>query len=279
MVEDEVADSEGESEPPLPSWAQATARISPCSTLAALAAYPTDASTPREVINGLINNICYQQQQSKDNVGQMQTTLEGQQALIDDLTMHLAEAEGAIDLAQPDGFEDNNGRIYSLIPIGGGMEVIPKWIQKRNDGKVALRAGKEEEEPTYVTKLYTDPDYLGDHPIQAMAPWLKHMLASSEGENHIVHAALLDLNKWGLQADAKRFKHYSDAHVRVQSEMHLLEAKEAFYRDKLYSIVHHMEATRVMDKLGHLQAAEEGEQVGRRSVNGNRFKRGQGHPL
>ena len=40
-----------------PAWAQATTRISPQSALAALAAYPHDALAPREVINGLINNL------------------------------------------------------------------------------------------------------------------------------------------------------------------------------------------------------------------------------
>ena len=196
-----------------------------------------------------------------------------------DLTQHLAEAKGAVDLARPEGFNDNNGHVLSLIPVGKGFKVIPKWIQKRNDGKVGLRAGKDEEEPTYVTKLYADPDYLGDRPIRAMAPWLRHLLAASNGNNHVVRTALLDLDEWGLQADAKRYKRYLDAHARVHNEMQLLEAEDAFYREELASIVNRMEAARVMDKLGHLQAAEEGEQVGRRSVNNHRFKRGQGRPL
>ena len=106
---------------------------------------------------------------------------------------------------------------------------------------MGLRAGKDEEEPTYVTKLYADPDYLGDHPICAMALWLRHLLAASNGDNHVVCAALLDLDKWGLQADAERYKHYSDARARIHNEMQLLEA--------------------------------------RRSVNSNRFKHGQGRPL
>ena len=95
-----------------------------------------------------------------------------------------------------------------------------------------------------------------------MAPWLKHMLATSNGDNHIIHTALLDLNEWGLQADAKRYKRYSDAHMCVHNEMQLMEAEDTFYCKELTSIVHRMEATRVMDKLGHLQATEEGEQVG-----------------
>ena len=131
----------------------------------------------------------------------------------------------------------------------------------------------------YVTKLYADPDYLGDRPVHTMAPWLKNMLASSDGDNHHVHAALLNLDEWGLQADAEHYKHYWDAHAHVHSEMQLLEAEEAFYREELSNIVHCMEAMRVMDKLGHLQAAEEGEQVGRRSADGKRFKCGQGCPL
>ena len=117
----------------------------------------------------------------------------------------------------------------SLIPVGGGFEVVPKWIQKRDDGKVGLRAGKDEEEPTYITKLYADPDYLGDRPIHAMAPWLKAMLTSSNGENHCVCTTLLDLGKWGLQAEAEHYKRYTDTLVRVHSEMQILELEEAFY--------------------------------------------------
>ena len=105
------------------------------------------------------------------------------------------------------------------------------------------------------------------------------MLAASNGDNHVVHATLLDLDEWGLQADVERYKCYSDAHARIHNEMQLLEVEDTFYREELASIVHRMEAARVMDKLGHLQATEEGEQVGRRSVNSNRFKRGQGRPL
>ena len=112
-----------------------------------------------------------------------------------------------------------------------------------------------------------------------MAPWLRHLLAASNGNNHVVHAALLDLDECGLQADAERYKRYADARAHVHNEMQLLEVEDAFYREELASIVHRMEAAQVMDKLGHLQATEEGEQVGRRSVNSNWFKRGQGRPL
>ena len=66
---------ETEGEPP--AWAQATARISPHSALAALAAHPHDTSAPQEVINGLINNLRYQQQQADDNIGELQVAMAG----------------------------------------------------------------------------------------------------------------------------------------------------------------------------------------------------------
>ena len=106
------------------------ARILPHSALAALAAHPLNLSAPREAINGLINNIRYQQEQSDINIGELQTAMAGQQGLIDNLTQRLAEAEGAVDLDRPEGFEDNNGHVHSLIPVGGGFEVVPQWIQK-----------------------------------------------------------------------------------------------------------------------------------------------------
>ena len=112
-----------------------------------------------------------------------------------------------------EGFKDNNRYILSLILVGGELEVIPKWIQKRDDEKVGLQAGKDKEEPTYVTKLYANPDYLRDCPVHTMAPWLKAMLASSNGKNHCIHAALLNLDKWGLQAKAERYKCYTNTLV------------------------------------------------------------------
>ena len=196
-----------------------------------------------------------------------------------DLTDRLAEAKGAVNLDQLEGFEENNGYVLSLIPVGRGLEVVPKWIRRRDDGKVGLQVGKDEEEPMYVTKLYAKPDYLGDHPVRTMVPWLKAMLTSSNGENHHVHTALLDLNEWGLQAEAKCYKCYTNALVQVLSKMQILESEEAFYREELSASVHCMEAMHIMDKLDHFQAAKEGEQVGRRSADGKRFKHGQGRPL
>ena len=128
--EEECAEMAQEETGDLPTWAQATARISPRSALAALAAHPLDTAAPREVINGLINNIRFQQEQSNANIGELQIAMAGQQGLIDDLTQCIAEAEGAVDPDRPEGFEDNNGRVHSLIPVGGGLEVVPKWIQK-----------------------------------------------------------------------------------------------------------------------------------------------------
>ena len=41
----------------------------------------------------------------------MEVAMEGQQALIEDLTQRLAEAEGAVNLDRPEGFKDNNRRV------------------------------------------------------------------------------------------------------------------------------------------------------------------------
>ena len=97
MDDDEIKMAREEAGEP-PEWAQATDRISPRSALAALVAHPHDPSAPREVINGLINNLRYQQEQSNNNIGELQVAMAGQQGLIDDLTQRLAEAEGAVDL-------------------------------------------------------------------------------------------------------------------------------------------------------------------------------------
>ena len=57
LEEEERAELAREEAGEPPAWAQATAHISPRSTLTALAAHPHNASAPREVINGLINNL------------------------------------------------------------------------------------------------------------------------------------------------------------------------------------------------------------------------------
>ena len=82
----------------LPDWAQATAHISPRLALMALAAHPNDPSAPREVINGLINTICFQQEAATDDIAMLHTALQAQEALVQELTQCLAKAEGAVDL-------------------------------------------------------------------------------------------------------------------------------------------------------------------------------------
>ena len=83
--EEEHVEPTQEEEGELPTWAKAMARISPRSALTALATHPHNTSAHREVINGLVNNIRYQQGQSDTAIRNLQVAVEGQQVLIDDL--------------------------------------------------------------------------------------------------------------------------------------------------------------------------------------------------
>jgi hypothetical protein len=59
----------------------------------------------------------------------------------------------------PNGYEPNDGRVSTLIPIGEGFSVPAKFVRLRDDGRVLLLPGKEQNEEPYAVELYLSPDY------------------------------------------------------------------------------------------------------------------------
>jgi hypothetical protein len=59
----------------------------------------------------------------------------------------------------PDSYEPNDGRVSTLIPVGEGFSVPAKFVRLRDDGRVLLLPGKEQNEEPYAIDLYLAPDY------------------------------------------------------------------------------------------------------------------------
>src|SRR6267142_1907330 len=58
---------------------------------------------------------------------------------------------------RPIGYEDNNGRVTTQVPIGGGYYADAKWVQQRDDGRINLLIGKvlrTDSEERYACSLY-----------------------------------------------------------------------------------------------------------------------------
>jgi hypothetical protein len=59
----------------------------------------------------------------------------------------------------PDGYEPNDGRVSTLIPVGEGFFIPAKFVKLRDDGQVLCLPGKEHHEDPYAIDLFLTPDY------------------------------------------------------------------------------------------------------------------------
>jgi hypothetical protein len=53
----------------------------------------------------------------------------------------------------PDGYEHNDGRVSTLIPVAGGFSIPAKFVRLQDDGRVLLLPGKEQNEEPYAVDL------------------------------------------------------------------------------------------------------------------------------
>jgi len=75
----------------------------------------------------------------------------------------------------PIGYKDNNGRVTTQVPIGGGYYADAKWIQQCNDGRVNLLVGKDFDEEPYSTDLFLNPLY-SDTAAALLPCWFSNIL-------------------------------------------------------------------------------------------------------
>jgi hypothetical protein len=76
----------------------------------------------------------------------------------------------------PDGYEPNDRRISTLIPVGEGFLVPAKFVQLRDNGRVMLLPGKEHHEEPYAAELFLMPNYSSRDVAEPIPIWFNMLL-------------------------------------------------------------------------------------------------------
>jgi hypothetical protein len=110
----------------------------------------------------------------------------------------------------PEGYEPNDGRVSTLIPIGEGFSVPAKFVRLRDDGRVLLLPGKEHNEEPYAVDLYLSPNYSSTDVAEPLPCWFQTLLVGPTPTFHTLRRAIADLNNWNASAELERYHRQDD---------------------------------------------------------------------
>src|SRR5579863_9165878 len=153
----------------------------------------------------------------------------------------------------PDNFIANTGQVAATIPISAGYAHPAKWIHQRDDGQVELLAGEDHNEVPYITELYADPSYDFDGPVEAMPSWFFFLLNGPTLSFHTLRSAVAELDNWGDIAEIEQYQHLNDTKRELDAKLDQVRAQLVLAEERLQGCRYHIEATRITDKVGHLE--------------------------
>jgi hypothetical protein len=110
----------------------------------------------------------------------------------------------------PKGYEPNDGRVSTLIPVGEGFSVPAKFVQLRDDRRVLLLPGKEQHEEPYAIDLYLSPNYSSSDVAEPLPIWFNTLLIGPTPTFHTLRRAVADLDDWNATAELERFRRQDD---------------------------------------------------------------------
>jgi len=121
-------------------------------------------------------------------------------ALQDHIKNLKREADRNFELPlHPIGYEDNNRRVSTQVPIRGGYYTDAKWIQQHDDGHVNLLVGKDFDKEPYSTDLFLNSSYSDE--VAAPQPcWFSNILTGPTPAYHALCKAVSDLDDWNAIA-------------------------------------------------------------------------------
>jgi hypothetical protein len=101
--------------------------VSPTSAATVMAQYQDIDETIRGVAYGLVNMVHKRELAHEIAKMDVLARIKDRDEEIAQLQVQLAQLHGAaLAYDRPEGFQDNNGQIPNLIPIGGGLSVAAK---------------------------------------------------------------------------------------------------------------------------------------------------------
>jgi hypothetical protein len=179
----------------------------------------------------------------------------------------------------PDGYEPNDGRVSTLIPVAGGFSVPAKYVRLRDDGRVLLLPGKEQNEEPYATNLYLMPDYSSTDVAEPLPCWFQTLLIGPTPAFHTLRRAVADLDDWNASTELERYRRQDDRLRHLHDELAIIQAEVHLAEDDLAATHHRLEAARIPSRIPNLEGRAWAEDYpARRRTLGRGTRRGPGGP-
>src|SRR6267142_1425397 len=242
--------------------------LSPQTAINVLASQPDLNETVRAIAYGLVSTVhnrkvlhALQSKGLQDTNAALQDRIKGLER----------EANDGFNIPlRPVGYEDNEGRVSTQVPIGGGYYADAKWVQLRDDGRVNLLVGKEFNEEPYSTDLYLSPSY-SDEVAAPLPCWFSNILTGPSPAYHALRKAVSDLDDWNAVAEIERYRRYDDHRRRLADEFQQVQAELVLVDDAIAAARHRLEAARIPALIPNLEGrAFSLPHTGRRVTNKRR---------
>ena len=181
--------------------------LSPQTAINVLASQPDLNETVRAIAYGLVSTVHNREVLHALQSKGLQDT---NAALQERIKNFKREADHSFELPlRPIGYQDNNGRVSTQVPIGGGYYADAKWVQLRDDGCVNLLVRKDFDKEPYSTDLYLSPSY-SDEVAAPLPCWFSNILTGPSPAYHTLHKAVSDLDNWNAIAEVEQYRRYDD---------------------------------------------------------------------
>jgi hypothetical protein len=156
-------------------------------------------------------------------------------------------------LGCPNGYEPNQGRVSTQIPIGEGYFADAKYVRLRDDGQALLLAGKEHNEDPYTVDLYLSPDYSSSDVAKPLPCWFNMLLNSPTPAYHTLRHAVANLNDWNASTKIECFQRTNNCLRHLRDELTIVQAKVYLIEDDLVACRHCIEATHIPARILNLE--------------------------
>src|SRR6267142_4706993 len=209
--------------------------LSPQTVLNVLASQPDLNETVRAIAYGLVSTVHNREVIHALQIKGIQDTNAALQVRIKNFER---KADHSFDTPlRPIGYQDNDGRISTQVPIGGGYYADAKWVQLRDDGRVNLLVGKDFDEEPYSTDLYLNPSYSNE--VAAPLPcWFSNILTGPSPAYHALRKAVSDLDDWNAVAEIERYRRYDDHRRRLADKFQQVQAELVLVDDAIAAARH-----------------------------------------
>jgi hypothetical protein len=153
----------------------------------------------------------------------------------------------------PDGYEPNDGRVSTLIPIGEGFLIPAKFVKLWDNGRVLCLPKKEHNEEPYTTELYLSPDYSSQDITDPLPAWFNTLLNGPTPTYHTLRHAIANLNDWNATAKIKCYRCKDDRLHHLHDELAIIQAEVHLIEDDLVACRYRIEAARILSHIPNLE--------------------------